>query len=382
MTVRRGPDPRDPSSGDAAPRDDGRMLDAVRGLPDQIDATWARRAALALPWSRERFDNVVVLGMGGSAIGGDLVANLLADRLPVPVVVVRDDRPPGWVGTRTLVVGISVSGQTAETLAAWNEALGRGCAAIAITRGGALAESARAADTPLVLLPDGGPPRAALGHTFTWCAAVLEHLGLAAGVGPLLAEATAAMRRLVALDAATADGAGADGDGPTAARGGTSGPGDAPAGAATPAAIAARIDGAVPILYVPAALEAVGRRWKAQLNENAKVAAGYDCAPELHHNTVVAYENAPNGVSPLLPTLLRPAAGDAAMALTARLLDDLGLPHADVRAPSGLSWLAQGLWLVQFGDLVSVRLAYRRGVDPTPIEAITRIKALRATAAG
>lgn len=338
----------------ADPQDDGQMLAAVRGLPDQIDDTWAGRAALDLPWADRSFEHIVVLGMGGSAIGGDLAANLFADQLPVPVIVVRDDHVPRWVSPRTLVIGISVSGTTAETMAAWSEALGRGCAAVAITRGGAMAERAREAGAPIIRLPDGGPPRTALGRTFTWCAAVFEHLGLVAGAGGMLAEATAAMRTLVAGDP-------------------------------TPTEMADRLTGVVPIVYVPAALEAVGRRWKAQLNENAKVAAAYDCTPELHHNSVVGYAAHRRGEPPppVHPILLQTAGREAAtMALTARLLDDLGLPYSSVQAPPGMSGLAQGLWLVQFGDLVSVRLAYRRGVDPTPIAVIERIKALRASGHG
>lgn len=361
--------PGEPGARGAAPPmplDEGRMLAAVRSLPDQIDAAWAARTTLALPWSRDRFDHIAVLGMGGSAIGGDLVANALADHLPVPMVVLRDERLPRWVSDRTLIIGVSVSGETAETLSAWSAALERGCAAIAITRGGELAARARAGGAALIVLPDGGPPRAALGHTFTRLAAILDHLQLVEGVGSMLAEATGAMRALVAADGfddrsmndAARQAVGSDG--------------------ATPAAIAAQIAGTIPIVYVPAGLEAVGRRWKAQLNENAKIAAGYDCAPELHHNSVVPYVPPGDAVpaAPVHPTLLWPA-GDETMALTARLLDDFEQPYSIVRAPILRSRLAQALWLVQFGDLVSVHLAFQRGVDPTPIEAIGRIKALR-----
>lgn len=362
---------RDPLAA-PTPLDQGRMLEAVRSLPDQIETGWAARSAVALPWSRDRFDHIAVLGMGGSAIGGDLVADALADRLPVPMVVVRDERLPRWISDRTLVIGISVSGDTAETLAAWSEALLRGCAAIAITRGGRLADRARAAGAALIPLPDGGPPRAALGDTFARLAAILDYLGLAEGIDPMLHEAIGAMRGLVAADGRAA--------GPTDAASTADEASSAVAVVdAAPATIAARIAGTIPIVYAPAGLEAVGRRWKAQLNENAKIAAGYDAAPELHHNSVVPY--APPGdalpAAPVHPILLWPA-GDATMALTARLLDEFQQPYSAVRAPALGSRLAQALWLVQFGDLVSVRLAFRRGVDPTPIEAIRRIKALRA----
>ncbi|MEO8083919.1 MAG: SIS domain-containing protein [Ardenticatenales bacterium] len=354
------------SSAPPTPLDQGHMLAAVRSLPDQIDAAWAARTTLALPWSSNMFDHIVVLGMGGSAIGGDLAANALADHLPVPMVVVRDDRLPRWVTARTLIIGISVSGETAETLSAWSAALERGCAAVAITRGGELAARARAAGAQWILLPDGGPPRAALGHTFTRLVAILDHLQLVDGIGSMLDEAVGAMRALVA----------ADGRADRSTHGSATLAVDE--SGATPAAIAARIAGSLPIVYVPAGLEAVGRRWKAQLNENAKIAAGYDCAPELHHNSVVPY--APPGdavpAAPVHPTLLCPA-GDKTMALTARLLDDFEQPYSTVRAPILRSRLAQALWLVQFGDLVSVHLAFQRGVDPTPIEAIGRIKALR-----
>ncbi len=234
------------------------MLGAVLGLPQQLAQGWAAARELALPDGCCQPGRVLAAGMGGSAIAADLAAGLLADGLRAPVVVWRDYGLPGWVGPGTLVAAASHSGDTAETLTTFEAAAARGAARVAITTGGRLAVAARAAGVPLVQLPAGGQPRAALGRALGAMLGVLFAAQVVPDPGQELATATELMAAVTAADGA---------DGPAAQ-------------------LAGRLVGRLPLIWAPERMAAVARRWKTQINENAKAAAAWDTLPELHHNTI------------------------------------------------------------------------------------------------
>lgn len=329
------------------------MLGAVRELPSQIASGWERARRIALPATHRRPSGVVIAGMGGSAIAGDLVAAIAARRLPVPLVVVRDFALPAWVGPDTLFIGSSFSGDTEETLAAWDDAGARGARRVAIASGGALLDRARADGAPLVPLPSRGQPRAALGHSLTRVLGVLWAADLVDDPGPSLATAATLMRALVA----------------------SAGEGSDPA--VSPSALATRLVDRFPVLWATEDMAPVARRWRGQFNENAKTFAVDGSLPEVGHNTIEGLA-APAAVERLHVVLLSGASADARLErrleATAQVLADRGIAHTAVRAPGG-GRLAEALWLVQFGDLASVYLAYRYGVDPSSIRTIERFKA-------
>jgi glucose/mannose-6-phosphate isomerase len=329
------------------------MLDAVMNLPHQLEGAWARAATLELPGTHLSLDAVVLAGMGGSAIGGDLAASLMADQLASPMVVVRDYRLPSWVGARTLLVASSFSGNTEETLSAYRHGARAGARCVIVSSGGQLTELARSAGDPVVALPGGGQPRAALGNSLANILGVLKAAGLIADPSQPIAEAVACMREAVADYAA-----GAKND---------------PA-----SALAKQLHERIPLIYVPQDLDPVGRRWKAQLNENSKMTAAWDTLPELNHNSVVGFGSPALTRDALHVVFLNgpgtPERMQRRTQITADLLDDAGISHTMVRAPAG-SRLAEAMWLVQVGDLVSVDLALRLGVDPTPVSTIDRLKA-------
>lgn len=330
------------------------MLGAVRDLPSQIAAGWDRARRLVLPPSHRQPTGVVIAGMGGSAIAGDLVGAIASRRLPVPLAVVRDYAPPAWVGQGTLFIGSSFSGDTEETLAAWEDAGERGARRVAITSGGALLERARAEGTPLVPLPGGGQPRAALGHSLTRILGVLRAADLVDDPGPALATATTFMRALVA----------------------SAGEGSDPE--VSPSALADRLVGRVPVVWAAEDLAPVARRWCSQLNENAKAFAVDGSIPEVGHNAIEGFGSPEGVVDRLHVILLAGATAEPRMAhrlaAMSRVLDGRGIAQTTLRPPGG-GRLAEALWLVQFGDLVSVYLAYRCGVDPSAIPAIRELKA-------
>lgn len=327
------------------------MLDAVLDMADHCRQGYeAGRSTSDLP-EGDGVLSVVLCGMGGSAVGGDVVKGLFADRLGVPIDVVRGPILPAFAETRTLVVCSSYSGGTAETLAAFEEAVERGCRVVAITSGGEMAMRAEEASVPVVPVPAGLQPRAALGHLALGLLGALEAMELVPALGGEVAEATEVL------------------DGLAAELG--------PEAAGNPAkALAERMLGTIPVIWGAEGLSAVAAmRWKTQLNENSKVPAWWSAMSELDHNEVAAWidgSGAGHTIVALRDHDEGPGIGPR-FPLTARIAEDAGATVVEIAA-RGHSELARLLSLVAYGDLVSVYLAFLRGVDPTPVDAIMRLK--------
>ncbi len=329
------------------------MFAAIAGLPGQIEDAWATTRELDLPDQHRAARAVVVLGMGGSAIGADLVAGVLGDRLRVPVVTSRSYDAPAFVGPETLVVASSHSGATEETLSAFTQALGRGAPAAAITTGGPLREAAVRGGIPLLAHPGGGQPRASVGQGTVLLAGLLERAGMLALGDADVEAAVAAARDMVAA----------------------CGP-DVPAESNPAKRIAFALVDRLPVIEAGGYLIPVARRWKTQINENAKSIAAWEELPEATHNTVVGYE---------LPESLHERtyvvflAGDdhprvaRRMALSAALLDEHQVAHETVTCPGG-GHLAQAFAGIVLGDFTSAYLAILYGRDPTPVPSISWLK--------
>ena len=299
--------------------------------------------------------NVLVAGMGGSAIGGDLLRGLARDRAAVPVAVERSYDLPAWVGPETLVVLSSYSGTTEETLSMQAAAQGRGARLAVLASAGTLLDAARAEGLPHVQLPGGFMPRAALGYSLTALLTVAERAGVLTLPTSEWQE-TAAM--LGEQGAALADASGNE------AR-----------------TLAERLAGRPPLLYSGTPmLDGVNRRWQTQLNENAKVLCGGNVFPELNHNEIMGWEGAGAGAPAVV--VLRDASEDPRVArriaVTRSLVEDRAAAWMEV-ASRGQRPLCRMLSLVLLGDWVSYYLALHRGVDPTPIGLITRLKRALAT---
>ena len=346
----------DPAAVRAA--DPGGMLGQVASAADQARAALAasQRASLVGPEPHA----LVVAGMGGSGIAGDVLSALAYYRSPVPVLSVKGDRLPGFVGPSTLLVAVSYSGTTDETLAAVEEGLSAGARLVAVCSGGRLEELARQHGAPVVTVAPGRMPRAAL-----WSLAVPVCLAAtAAGVLEPLAEQVRAAAD--ALDAET------ELLGPSV-------PTDS-----NPAKQAAlRLLGKLPIAWGTGQLGAVAAtRLRTQCNENAKISAVSAAVPESNHADIMGLEG---GLGPGRElVLLRDRSGeherDPRRVIAACEALDVSSPILR-NAGSGppLVRLAR---LLAFVDHLSVYLGLCRGVDPTPIETIFRLKAALATGAG
>jgi glucose/mannose-6-phosphate isomerase len=342
--------------------DTGDMLGAIGGLPRQLregyDAARARLAA-GSPGAGALLQTagpraVVVCGMGGSAIGADLVLACLPD-LPVPAVVVRGYGLPAWAGSDTLVVVVSYSGGTEESLACAAQALSRGCVPVCVASGGRLAAFAEAEGLPLMLVPGGGQPRASVGHLSMPLLATLEAAGLCSDSADAVA---------LAVDQLEADAVRlAPGSGDEFNRAKT---------------LARRLHGRTAVVYGAGATTPAARRWKGQINENAKAPAFFNELPELDHNEIMGWTSLPQATESTIALFLDDAGGDPRLArraeLTALEYEALGVITERVTA-RGPSCLARLFSLVHLGDYVSFYLALLYGVDPSPVDAIEHLKA-------
>lgn len=323
------------------------MLQTTLLLPEQVLAGRSLPRP-AIPGGRP--DGVFVLGMGGSAIGGDLLGSILAERDGPPVTVVRDFRLPPGASRGSLVLAASYSGSTAETLSACRMAQSRGCTVVGISSGGPLRELV--GGRRHILVPGGLRPRSALALLLLPMLGVLEDLG----VGDFRRQSREAAGELSAMR-------GALGPGRTARTN-------------TALSAARGLRGAFPVIMSGPFLAPAARRWTTQLNENAKVLASMETFPEIDHNGLVGWANDP-AARRCSVVILRDSREDPRIGRRVALARRLGLSRArsvlEVRS-RGRGALSRLLSAVFVGDLASVYLALLRGVDPAPVEVIDRMK--------
>jgi glucose/mannose-6-phosphate isomerase len=340
-------------SREAIARVDGTdQLGAVLALPDHLrDALWRVESAIMQDWDTSA--GLVVAGMGGSAIGGALARAALGDHASRPIFVTRAYGLPPWTTPETMVLCASYSGNTEETLACYESAGALGARRTVATTGGRLAEMARADGVPVIPLPGGFQPRAAVAYMTV---AALEVAALC-GAGPrLTSEIDVAASHTEQLVAEW-------------------GP-DAPEG--SPAKEVARgLLGTTPVIMGAGLTAPIAYRWKTQINENAKQPCFAHELPELDHNELAGWEGA-REVGRFAAVFLDDSDAHprvkARMELTERLIagNAAASLHIETR---GQTTIERVISLVLLGDLVSVYLATLRGVDPGPVTVIERLKA-------
>ncbi|MCR4400567.1 MAG: bifunctional phosphoglucose/phosphomannose isomerase [Syntrophomonadaceae bacterium] len=333
--------------------------DTMFGYLERLPEQFTESLGLDLRWAEEmprRYNCIVVAGQGGSAIGGDVLRTYCQSRLPVPVLVNRDYRLPACVGPDSLVLAVSYSGNTEETLSAYVDALCRQAHLVAVTTGGKLAEWAAHDGVPVIEVPPGFMPRAAAGYLFAPAALLLERLRLLAGVSEEIQETARVLqeRRATLLPAVPAE--------RNEAR-----------------QLAARLAGALPIIWGAAgSTEVAALRWKGQINENAKSPAYYNVFPELDHNEIVGFEAPEDLVRRLALVILRDRDDHERvvkrMAITADVVGRRAASISEVHS-SGEGLLARLFSLMYVGDYTSTYLALEYGINPTPVQAIDELKA-------
>ncbi len=334
------------------------FLDAVAGLPEQLAS--AHEVAGEVHADRfpngESIRNIVVMGMGGSGISGDVVAAAFNDELPVPVTVLKQIRTPAFVGPGTLAFAVSYSGDTEETVSMATSALEKGARLVAISKGGKIAQLANDAGALHMPCPDGFMPRAAIGALVAPLLVTLYRMGLAPGAHANLVRAQAQLARRRDKCRPEVEGAA------NAAR-----------------ELARKIDRTIPLVYGGGALGGVAAyRWKCDVNENAKAPAFWHQYPELDHNEICAWGQH-GDVTRQLITLVELRHGFEHARLSPRfgatrdIIAECVHQVLSVDA-EGEGRLAQLLDLMYVGDWVSCYLALQNDVDPGPIDAIMTLK--------
>ena len=323
----------------------------ILAIPEHLrDALWKVESAGLTPWDSP--GGLVVAGMGGSAIGGSLARAVLGDRASRPVLSAREYGLPPWTTPDTTVLCASYSGDTEETLACFEAAGVIGSRRVVATSGGRLAELARAEGVPVLPIAGGFQPRAAVAYMTV---AALEVAALC-GVGPRLnSELDVAAEHLEDLVIAW---------GPEADE------------ACEPKTLARALQGTLPVIAGAGLTAPIAYRWKCQINENAKTPAYHVELPELDHNEIVGWEGAAD-IARMSAVFLddsdtHPRVRQR-LELTRRIMEPTSA-GTHVVASHGETTVERVFSLVLLGDLVSLYLAVLRGVDPEPVDPITRLK--------
>ncbi len=300
---------------------------------------------LRLP--KMEFDRIVVSGMGGSAIGGDIVADALYPVSKQPVTVVRYPELPGWVDERTLVIVSSYSGNTMETLASYDEARKRGCSIVAITSGGNLMDKCMADNVPVITIKEGIQPRNAVGYTVGYIINVIASVGGTDIRNECLKSVPALKKYLddiVPLDS-------------------------------LPRQIALEIYGHLPVVYAVPEMRAIASRWRAQFNENAKIVAFDGYLPDTNHNDILGLIN--DGGKKAKPILLTDRNQSKMMKEivngTIGTLKERGLvPY--VVTITGRNSFERTFKTMLLGDFISLHLAFFQSIDPSDVTSIKNLK--------
>ena len=330
------------------------MLDRIHEMPQLCQQAWQMAMNFNLPQDYSEVSKVVILGMGGSAIGADLVSNLVASEAKLPILVHRDYNLPAFIDSKTLVIASSYSGMTEETLSSFEQALETDSKKLVITTGGKLKIMAEERNVPVFSFNYKAQPRAALAFSFLPILGFLQRLGFISDKSADVAETVEVLQKLshrinegVLLSQNPAK------------------------------QLAQKLYGHLPIIYGAGIVSEVAHRWKTQLNENSKAWAFYEAFPELNHNAVVGYQFPPELANKIVVVLLRSASLPRRIQLryqvTCQLLDQAKVSYQIVDG-EGTSPLSQIMSLVLFGDYTSYYLAILYKIDPSSVEAIDYLK--------
>jgi glucose/mannose-6-phosphate isomerase len=330
------------------------MYDHLRSFPDQVRHALEIAGTTKLRLRARGIDNIVLTGLGGSAIGGDLLRSYLAAELRVPFLVNRAYTLPRFVGRSSLVIVSSYSGNTEETLAAHREALRRNAKILCISSGGSTTTLAERKRSSIIRIPGGLPPRAALGYSFFPLLLALIRMGFIPKRDRDIRET---LTLLGQLRDAYAD--------PTSAEN-------------RALQLAQQIRGRIGVVYSSTErFDAVNTRWRGQMAENGKSLLFGNVLPEMNHNELVGWKALGEQMREMQVIFLRDR-GDhpriqRRLEITKEVLAGQTAHIAEVWT-EGRSLLARMFSLICLGDWTSFYLAVLHGEDPTPIAVIEYLK--------
>lgn len=297
---------------------------------------------------------IIVAGMGGSAISGELLKDLMRDKITTPIEVCREYTLPAYANEESLVFIVSYSGETEETLNCFLDAVKRKCMIFCISSGGSILKAAEKLKMPALKIPKDIPPRAALPYLFAPLLIFLEKLGLASDTSKEIFETITVLKQICDENAP-----------------------EKPLKENFSKEIAIKIDGTVPVIYGFGLYRSVAQRFKQQLNENSKIPAFWNSFPELNHNEIVGWEK-PEKLAKFFSALIIREKAETKeikcrIEATKEILNTKVAGIHEVWS-RGTGKLAKMLSATLIGDFISVYLAILRGVDPTPVETISLLK--------
>jgi len=306
--------------------------------------------------------NIVIVGMGGSAIGGEILHDWLRDTLPIPIEVCRDYTLPAYVNKDTLVFVNSYSGNTEETLTAFLTAIHRKCTVTAVTSGGQLGLFCKKLQVPHVIIPKGLQPRVAIPYMFVPLPVLMEKMGIISNIDNELEEAIAVLERVCKANAP-----------------------DVPTNNNRAKQLAQELIETIPVVYGFRQYSSIAQRLKAQFNENSKVPSKCEVFPELNHNETVGYE-APEALTKKMSIILirdpqEPPEIRNKIETTTALVFDRANKVLEITA-EGKGKLAKMFSVMCRGDFASVYVAILQNKDPTPVNIIVRVKSELAKKSG
>lgn len=330
------------------------MYQCISDFPAQAEEAFKIGKAFAVPKFPRNITSILITGLGGSAIGGDLLRAYLGDEIDVPITVNRHYNLPKFVGKNTLVIASSYSGNTEETISALKEATRRKAKVLCISTGGVVTELSRKYKQPCMKIPGGLQPRAALAYSFFPLLVALSKGGFVRSKDKDIKE-TIELLKHKALDY-----------------------GNPQSSSNAPMELAGKIKGRLPIIYSSSLrLDAVNLRWRGQIEENAKQLAYGNLLPEMNHNELVGWNMLRDILSKMYVVFLRDKGDHARVSvredITKSIVGQYAAGVSEIRS-EGTSLLTRMFSLIHFGDWTSFYLAILNNQDPTPVKAIDHLK--------
>jgi len=314
----------------------------------------ATNLAVGITTSYPKPINVIVAGMGGSAIGGEFLKDWAKNNIYVPIEVNREYHLPAYASNETLVLITSYTGDTEETLSALCDAIKKKCMIYCITSGGTLMELAERLNIPYLQVPSGMPPRAALPYMLIPLLVFLEKIGLTSEISSELNEALSVIKEIETQNAI-----------------------ETPVRDSLTKTLAVNIENSIPMIYGFGVFSSVARRLKQQINENAKMMSKWDNLPEMNHNEIVGYEKSRSVKDDFVAIFIRdkdePIEIHSRIEITKDLIKPSGLSTYEIWS-KGKSSLAKMFSVIAIADFLSNYLAVLRGIDPTPVQTIDKLK--------
>lgn len=332
--------------------DSKNMWGLINGFPMQWKQAVSNTESLSLSIEADRIQNICLAGMGGSAIGADLIRAYSYRTCPCPVQVVRHYNIPQWVNDNTLFIICSFSGNTEETLSAASQAHEQGAQLVAVTSGGELMVRATRDDFDYIKIPGGMPPRAALGSSFVPLFRIFQYLGFLDEGDEALSETSQYLSRQAPLFANTDDN--------------------------EALSLAEDLQDMLPVIYSDSTImEPVNLRWRGQFAENAKTLAYGNTLPEMNHNEIVGWDQIVHLTGRLSVIMLQNRQDHPKVRQRMQIVNELiedQVSSINVLSTRGKSRLTRMFSLIQLADWTSFYLAMLSGIDPTPIAKIDLLK--------